>query len=244
MLDKIKITDITPADYNPRKISNDDYEKLSRNISEFGLVSPIIINLQNNHIIGGHQRYDVLLNEYMVTHKYEELNLLKLGDIGWVFADEDIDIEDENFEKALNLSLNKIDGYWDNQKLNDLFIDFELDGFDINLTGFTDDELSSFEFKKGVGDEDYQFNDSSEIAEYVEKEDNDDEDEFDDEIDDEILEEFEDDIKSNKKVLRISGMHIDVTDEEIEKLNILLKNYVEENRVPIGFPRYLIEEVK
>lgn len=241
MLDKIKITDITPADYNPRKISNDDYEKLSRNISEFGLVSPIIINLQNNHIIGGHQRYDVLLNEYMVTHKYEELNLLKLGDIGWVFADEDIDIEDENFEKALNLSLNKIDGYWDNQKLNDLFIDFELDGFDINLTGFSDDELSSFEFKKGVEEEDYQFNDTAEISEYVEKDkaDLDDGREEEDIYDDE----FGDEEVSKTPVLRISGLHIDITEEELEKLNKLLVKYIDENKVPIGFPRYLIEEV-
>lgn len=240
MLDKIKITDITPADYNPRKISNDDYEKLSRNISEFGLVSPIIINLQNNHIIGGHQRYDVLINEYMVTHKYEELNLLRLGDIGWVFADEDIDIEDENFEKALNLSLNKIDGYWDNQKLNDLFIDFELDGFDINLTGFSDDELSSFEFKKGVDEEEYQFNDSSEISEYVEKEkiDNDEDEDVD------ILEEdFIEEEDTKNPVLRISSLHINITEEELEKLNKLLVKYIKENKVPIGFPRYLIEEV-
>lgn len=241
MLDKIRITDITPADYNPRKISNDDYEKLSRNISEFGLVSPIIINLQNNHIIGGHQRYDVLLNEYMVTHKYEELNLLRLGDIGWVFADEDIDIEDENFEKALNLSLNKIDGYWDNQKLNDLFIDFELDGFDINLTGFSDDELSSFEFKKGVAEEDYQFNDSAEISEYVEKDKVDLED--DDDESDIYDDEFGDEEVSKKPVLRLSGLHIEITEEELEKLNKLLVNYIKENKVPIGFPRYLIEEV-
>ena len=63
---KIKITDIVPARYNPRKISNEDYNKLSNSINEFGLVDPIIINLSNKHIIGGHQRYQILLNEY--TH--------------------------------------------------------------------------------------------------------------------------------------------------------------------------------
>ncbi len=238
MFDKIKITDINPAEYNPRKISNDDYEKLSRNIEEFGLVSPIIINLNNNRIIGGHQRYDVLLNEYMVTHKYEELNLLRLGDIGWVFADEDMDIEDENFEKALNLSLNKISGYWDNQKLNDLFIDFELDGFDVDLTGFSELELSSFEFRKGVEEEDYQFKEDSEIAEYVEKDDDKDEVILDDEFDEYYGEE-----NSKKPVLRISNIHIEITEDELKKLNKLLVNYVAENKVPIGFPRYLIEEV-
>ena len=238
MLDKIKITDIKPAEYNPRKISNEDYEKLSRNINEFGLVSPIIINLKNNHIIGGHQRYDVLLNEYMVTHKYEELNLLKLGDIGWAFTDDDLEIADENFEKALNLSLNKIDGYWDNQKLNDLFIDFELDGFDISLTGFDEGELSSFEFKKGVNEEDYMFDDSNDISEYVPKDDDED-----DVPDDVVMEEVHNEDTGKKPVLRISSTHIEITELELQQLNQLLKNYVKKNKVPIGFPRYLIEEV-
>lgn len=240
MFDKIKITDIEPADYNPRKISNEDYVQLSKNINEFGLVSPIIINLQNNHIIGGHQRYDVLLNEYMVTHKYEELNLLKLGDVGWVFSDEDLEITDENFEKALNLSLNKISGYWDNQKLNDLFIDFELDEFDISLTGFDDEELSSFEFKKGVNEEDYMFDDDKDIPEYVPKEDDDEDFE---EQDDVIMEEEYVEDTGKKPVLRISSTHIEITETELKQLNKLLKNYVTENKVPIGFPRYLIEEV-
>ena len=238
MFDKIKIMDIKPAEYNPRKISNEDYEQLSRNIDEFGLVSPIIINLQNNHIIGGHQRYDVLLNEYMVTHKYEELNLLKLGDVGWVFTDDDLEIVDDNFEKALNLSLNKIDGYWDNQKLNDLFIDFELDEFDISLTGFDDDELSSFEFKKGVNEDDYMFNEEQDISEYVEK----DIDEESEELEDTVMEEVILD-EGKKPVLRISSTHIEITETELQALNQLLKNYVKENKVPIGFPRYLIEEV-
>ena len=50
--EKIKIEDIEPAEYNPRKISKKEYKKLSKSISEFGLVDPIIINLKNMHIIG------------------------------------------------------------------------------------------------------------------------------------------------------------------------------------------------
>ena len=45
---KIKIDDIKPASYNPRKIQQKDFEKLSNSIKEFGLVDPIIINLKNN----------------------------------------------------------------------------------------------------------------------------------------------------------------------------------------------------
>lgn len=63
-IDKIRLTDITPADYNPRQINDTQLSKLSKSIQDFGLVDPIIINLQNNKIIGGHQRYRVLLDKY------------------------------------------------------------------------------------------------------------------------------------------------------------------------------------
>ena len=46
----IKIMDIVPAEYNPRKISNGEYNKLVESITKFGLVDPIIINLKNNKI--------------------------------------------------------------------------------------------------------------------------------------------------------------------------------------------------
>ena len=62
--EKIKITDIIPAPYNPRIMSDDDKEKLRRSMSEYGLVDPIIINMKNMTIIGGHQRYDILLEGY------------------------------------------------------------------------------------------------------------------------------------------------------------------------------------
>ena len=56
-IEKIKITDIVPADYNPRLISESEATKLKNSLSTFRLVDPIVINLKNNHIIGGHQRF-------------------------------------------------------------------------------------------------------------------------------------------------------------------------------------------
>ncbi len=153
-IEKIKITDIVPADYNPRSISDEELTKLSNSINEFGLVDPIIINLKNNKIIGGHQRYDVLVNQYILDNDfYSELNVLKFGDIGWVFTDTDLKIESEEHEKALNLALNKISGEWDFEKLSDLLEDLELQEFDIELTGFDDIELEEIKFDN----EDYGF---------------------------------------------------------------------------------------
>lgn len=149
--ENIKLTDIVPAEYNPRKISNDDFNKLSNSINEFGLVDPIIVNLKNNHIIGGHQRYDVLMDEHIAdSSKYEDLKLIRLGDIGWVFPEDSLTVEDEAHEKALNVALNKISGEWDNEKLQELFTDLNMSGFDLNLTGFDEVEVTQLEFEDDI----------------------------------------------------------------------------------------------
>ncbi len=141
-LEKIKITDIVPAEYNPRQISDSEFLKLQNSISTFGVVDPIIINLKNMHIIGGHQRYDVLLDKYMQEGEFlEELHLLRLGDIGWCFTDTELEVKDDDHEKALNLALNKISGEWDEPKLQDLLEDLSLEGFNLELTGFDNLDL-------------------------------------------------------------------------------------------------------
>lgn len=150
-LEPIKITDIVPADYNPRKISEQEYTKLRNSIETFGLVDPIIINLKNNHIVGGHQRYDVLLDQYMEDNDFfPELQMLRLGDVGFVFSDTDLSIENEDYEKALNLALNKISGEWDNDKLSAVLNDLSLKGFDTDLTGFDDLELTELQFENDI----------------------------------------------------------------------------------------------
>lgn len=145
-LDKIKFTSISPSDYNPRKMNRDEMNILSKNLEEFGLVDPIIINLKNNHIIGGHQRYTALKKKYKKSENLEDLefNVIKLGDIGWVFESDELTIEDETHEKALNLALNKISGTWEYDKLSSLLKELNNDMFDINLTGFDAFEIEKY----------------------------------------------------------------------------------------------------
>lgn len=145
--EKIKIDDIVPAEYNPRKISKKEYKKLSKSISEFGLVDPIIINLKNMHIIGGHQRYDVLKEEYDEGRLFGDLELIRLGDIGWVFTETKLNIKSDEHEKALNIALNKISGQWDFDALDNLLGELNSLDFDITLTGF-DSFDESLEFDK------------------------------------------------------------------------------------------------
>lgn len=134
-LKTIKLNEIIPSEYNPRRISQDEFTKLKNSLDKFGLVDPIIINLKNNKIVGGHQRYEVLFKE----NPYGEVYVVDLGDIGWVITDTDLDIKDEAHEKALNLALNKIRGEFDIQKLNVLIDELaelnlaEISGFDLGL---------------------------------------------------------------------------------------------------------------
>ena len=61
---KIPVKELNPAKYNPRKNlkpGDPEYEKLKRSITEFGYVEPIIWNKRTGNIVGGHQRYEVLL---------------------------------------------------------------------------------------------------------------------------------------------------------------------------------------
>ena len=59
---KRKIKDLIRAEYNPRKLTKVQEQDLKDSLTRFGLVDPIIVNINNerkNIIIGGHQRVKV-----------------------------------------------------------------------------------------------------------------------------------------------------------------------------------------
>jgi ParB-like chromosome segregation protein Spo0J len=133
-IDKIKL-----AEYNPRKDLNEldeEYQKLKRSIEEFGYVSPIIVNQKNNTVIGGHQRYKVLKD---LGHK----------EILCVVVD-----FDENQEMLLNIALNKIQGDWDMEKLEELLMEFKEEGLDATITGFSEDEIDDLLGAYGEAEDD------------------------------------------------------------------------------------------
>lgn len=120
----MKLSDIIPAAYNPRqtlKPGDAEYDALARSIDRFSLVEPLIVNKRNNVLIGGHQRLNVLKARGETEAEV-------------VF----VDLE-ESREKALNIALNKIEGDWDFQKLEQIIT--EMDAEDLPYTGFSDDEI-------------------------------------------------------------------------------------------------------
>lgn len=127
-IQKLKISDLKPAEYNPRKKlspSDEAYKMLKASIENFGYVDPIIVNIRTMTVIGGHQRLEVLKDL-----KYEEAECVILD-------------LDETTEKKLNISLNKNSGYWDNDKLEQLFDDLKLSSEEMFATGFTEAEVAN-----------------------------------------------------------------------------------------------------
>lgn len=121
----IDINKLIPATYNPRKdLKPDDaeYIKIKNSIVKFGFVSPLVIN-KDMTVIGGHQRLKVL----------KDLGITEVECIV-------VDLDKTN-EKALNIALNKIQGDWDEVKLEALLQELKLEEFDMNLTGFDFDEV-------------------------------------------------------------------------------------------------------
>lgn len=96
---QVKIEDLNPAPYNPRKWSEEAIVGLKESIQKFGLVDPIIVNKAPNRfniVVGGHFRLKVAKD-------------LGFKEIPVVY----VNIPDPEKEKELNLRLNKNVGEWD-----------------------------------------------------------------------------------------------------------------------------------
>ena len=142
---EISLDDLNPAEYNPRTISEKEFEKLSNSIRVYGLVDPIIVTMDTFTIIGGHQRYSVLRDENKKNGSYNQLLLFPRGDVGWVFTKDILTIKGESYEKGLNLALNRISGEWDYPRLNFLLDELSDNLFDVSLTGFDNLDLADLD---------------------------------------------------------------------------------------------------
>lgn len=140
----IKLTELNPSDNAVRTIDEEGLKILEKSMENFGLVEPIVINIKNNanRIISGHQRYDVLLNKYMDDEiEDEDLNLIKLGDFGWVFRETNLKLDNDDAETELSIAMNTHQGKFIKSKLEETLKELKLKGLDTELTGFSNLEL-------------------------------------------------------------------------------------------------------
>lgn len=124
---KMKLSELTPAEYNPRvelKPGDQEWEALDESIGNFGYVEPIVWNERTGNIVGGYQRRNVLLARGVEEEDISVVNL----------SPED--------EKILNVLLNKSKGIWDVAKLVALIDEIKAAGGNLKATGFTELEIS------------------------------------------------------------------------------------------------------
>jgi ParB-like chromosome segregation protein Spo0J len=130
-IQQIAIEKVIPYAKNPRK--NQAVEKVANSIKDFGFQQPIVVD-KNMVVIVGHTRL---------------LGAKKLGltEVPIVIAD-----LNEAKAKAYRIADNRVneDSGWDNQLLQDelnKLLDFDID---LNITGFTNDELDNLFNKEEI----------------------------------------------------------------------------------------------
>jgi DNA modification methylase len=119
-----KISEISGAKYNPRKISDEAMGRLTKSLAEFGNIQPITWNARTGNVVGGHQRLKV----------YKAMGKTEVD----VWA---VDL-DEQKEKAANIALNKLSGEFDMPMLKDILEEIDTGDLDMEITGFGMDEIA------------------------------------------------------------------------------------------------------
>jgi len=123
-IENVDIESLRPDPANPRRISKEELEALTRSLREFGFVQPVLVRKADSVVIGGHQR------------------LLAARRLGWktvpvIFLD--LSVEQS---RLLNLALNRISGEWDQELLARMLADLKpVEDIDLSLSGFSEEEL-------------------------------------------------------------------------------------------------------
>jgi len=137
---KAKVEYLIPYARNSRTHSESQVDKIAASIKEFGFLNPIIVD-GDGGIVAGHGRVlaaKKLGMEYLPTIEADHLTDAQRR--AYVIADNRL----------------ALDAGWDDDLLRVEFDDLRADGFDLELTGFTLDEISALQIEEveGLTDED------------------------------------------------------------------------------------------
>jgi len=120
----IPVSKINPAKYNPRirlRPGDPEYQAIQASLREFGYVDPLIWNERNGNLVGGHQRYGILVDDGAKEIACSVVDLNAAA------------------ERKLNIALNKDLGRWDHRKLAEVVAWLQKDDPEVDLQpcGFT-----------------------------------------------------------------------------------------------------------
>lgn len=130
-IETMDLSQLNPAPYNPRvklKPGEEAYERIRRSLAEFGLVEPLVFNERTGHLVGGHQRYQIL------------------QDLGETQATVSIVDLEPAAEKALNIALNKAQGEWDAAALDEILKEL-IEAGQAEVAGFDPQEIEDLLLK-------------------------------------------------------------------------------------------------
>lgn len=138
----VSVSELRPAEYNPRKWDENAAKQLTESIKHFGLIDPIIVNGASNRknvVIGGHFRLEIA----------KRLGIEKVPVVY-------VNIPSIQKEKELNLRLNRNTGEWDFELLKSFDVELLLD------VGFDDSDLAHI-WDENIGVENDDFDVKKEI---------------------------------------------------------------------------------
>jgi len=128
----LKRSQIKPADYNPRRITDEARKALKKNIKENGIIGGMVWNKQTGNLVSGHQKLNIAdeVNKYEAGNDYE----IKVEVI-------EVDLKKE---KELNIFFNSkaVQGEMDYKKLAQIYPDI-----DTALAGLDDVDVSMIEIE-------------------------------------------------------------------------------------------------
>lgn len=146
--EEVELAGIRPADYNPRRMPDEEMRALKASMREHGMVLNLVVQRESdggvpNVLIGGHQRLRAMRE--MCEEGGEQL-----PETVWATV---LDVGDDE-AKRLNVALNKISGEFDEEMLADLWSGI-LGGVseeEIEATGFSPEQVEALvgSFERGT----------------------------------------------------------------------------------------------
>lgn len=143
-----KLSDLTPAPYNPRTISDEKLAMLEESLKEFGDLSGIVYNRRTKRLVGGHQRQKAMPGDAKIKIEKEWESPTPSGTVAMGYVEvngedhpyREVDWPEEK-EIAGNLAANKHGGEFDLPKLAPLLLKLDEVNYDLPKTGFTLTEI-------------------------------------------------------------------------------------------------------
>jgi hypothetical protein len=145
------VGNLRPAEYNPRKISNDSLKRLGDSMRRFGDLGGIVRNLISNHLVGGHQRLQHFKSDWpirieerfnppdavgSVARGYIETPFGKWSyrEVRW----------DDNTERSANIAANAHGGEFDMRALDSVVKGLSTAGADLDILGLDPHKTEMF----------------------------------------------------------------------------------------------------